>query len=628
MEKNSQFLKPFIPADDHRFQFELYTIPATSDWFSWDNIHEIEKTSLKEFFDASSLTRNPRVYKEYRDFIISKYREDPSRRLTFSEVRKSLVGDVTYLLKVFSFLDKWGLINFGAPKASDADNDGDEDQKWKVKVEDGPPHSMRVVAIPNSLKPVLLPDSVSDKSGFRDVESDFKMPPLSSHSDVYQDLIALVCGSCKGPCKSGHYEYTKDGSSILCSKCFKNGSYGVNKSADDYKFVAHNPENESHVVAWTEAETLLLLESVLKHGDDWDLVAQNVQTKSKLDCISKLIQLPFGQLMLGPSYDRFRKRDTNNITNNQKRVQGGPQATQDAKDIGSQHVELESKSQQNGDIDSEGPPPKRICITPISDSKDHEMELTKDEEEQEEPLVVLSEEIREEDTQDFVLKNHKQQDGEDSQGLEIKNYKQQDGGLEDHGPVKKGYSKPLLNMGNSLMQQIARISAVVGPHVAASAAEAAVTALCDENEIPKEIFDIEEDGKEPERIAQGNGSEMDTRPDKLEKGVIPLQLRMRATSATALGAAAAHAKLLALQEDREVESLVSAVVNTQLKKLQHKMELLKELEAIMEKESAQMVELEESLLTERMDAAQKAIDAGLGRWRDRMIAKSPVETIL
>lgn len=37
---------------------------------------------------------------------------------------------------------------------------------------------------------------------------------------------------------------------------------------------------------------------------------------------------------------------------------------------------------------------------------------------------------------------------------------------------------------------------MVGPHVTDSAAEAAVTALCEENEIPKEIFDGEENGKE------------------------------------------------------------------------------------------------------------------------------------
>ncbi|PWA41490.1 HECT-like protein [Artemisia annua] len=44
--------------------------------------------------------------------------------------------------------------------------------------------------------------------------------------------------------------------------------------------------------------------------------------------------------------------------------------------------------------------------------------------------------------------------------------------------------------------QITQISVVVGPHVAASAIEAAVTALCEENGIPKEISDTEENGKD------------------------------------------------------------------------------------------------------------------------------------
>lgn len=51
--------------------------------------------------------------------------------------------------------------------------------------------------------------------------------------------------------------------------------------------------------AWTDAETLLLLEGVLKHGDDWDLIAQHVRTKNKSECIAQLIQLPFGEHMLG-----------------------------------------------------------------------------------------------------------------------------------------------------------------------------------------------------------------------------------------------------------------------------------------------------------------------------------------
>nr|GEY59562.1 SWI/SNF complex subunit SWI3A [Tanacetum cinerariifolium] len=598
---NNHFSKPLIPADDARFEFEPYTVPSRAGWFSWDNIHDIEKAALTPFFDGSSFTRNPRVYKEYRDHIINKFREYPSRRLTFSEIRKSLVGDVSYLYKVYLFLEHWGLINYGLDKDKDNQNVSDlvkEDEKWKVKVEEGPPIGVRIVAAPNSVKAVTVKGGGGGMG-----ESEFKigMGPLGSYTDVFQEAMEVVCGSCKGRCESGRYECTKDASSVICSKCFKNGSYGKNKSIDDYKFVDSTPDSGNHVATWTEAEIFLLLQSVTKHGDDWDLVAQNLMFGSTND-------KPTNNKSTN---DKFGYQDSSNSISNQKQEQGGPPVPQEAKDV---EVELESKTQQNGDGDSEGHPAKRICIAQVSDSSDTQMEQTDN---QAAPSLVVSEETKE----------------IDGEICERKHQKQQDGDLENHCPTKSDQSKPLPNVSNSLMQQITRISAVVGPHVAASAAEAAVTALCEENEIPKEIFDTEENGgelpfstqtNEMERIAQGNDIEMQS---ESEKGVIPLPLRMRATSATILGAAAAHAKLLAIQEDKEVERLVSTVISTQLKKLQHKMKLLNEAESIMEKEFAQMTELEDSLLTERVDVIEKGIDAGVGRWKDRT-AKSQVEIIL
>jgi SWI/SNF related-matrix-associated actin-dependent regulator of chromatin subfamily C len=37
------------------------------------------------------------------------------------------------------------------------------------------------------------------------------------------------------------------------------------------------------------------------------------------------------------------------------------------------------------------------------------------------------------------------------------------------------------------------LSTVVDPHITAAAADAAITALCDENLFPRDIFDVEED---------------------------------------------------------------------------------------------------------------------------------------
>lgn len=52
------------------------------------------------------------AYKEARNFIINKYREDMSRRLSFMEVRAELAGDAGGLQRIYSFLDHWGLINY------------------------------------------------------------------------------------------------------------------------------------------------------------------------------------------------------------------------------------------------------------------------------------------------------------------------------------------------------------------------------------------------------------------------------------------------------------------------------------------------------------------------------------
>ncbi|XP_006368109.1 SWI/SNF complex subunit SWI3A-like [Solanum tuberosum] len=101
---------------------------------------------------------------------------------------------------------------------------------------------------------------------------------------------------------------------------------------------------------------------------------------------------------------------------------------------------------------------------------------------------------------------------------------------------------------------------------------------------------------------------------------------MRAATATAIGAAAAHAKLLANQEEREIEYLVSTLVEAQAKKLKRKMKHVEALNLMMEKQHGQMKDLEESLVTERMDILQKIFNSGVSRWRDHASVKSQSST--
>uniref|UniRef100_A0A7N0U7E0 SWI/SNF complex subunit SWI3A n=1 Tax=Kalanchoe fedtschenkoi TaxID=63787 RepID=A0A7N0U7E0_KALFE len=340
-------LNSSIPAEH-----ELYTIPSSSGWFDWNGIHEIERAALKEFFDSSSYTRTPKVYREYRDFIINKFREEPTRRLTFTEIRKALVGDVSLLHKVFGFLEQWGLINFGVDGVG-GELGFDGEGKVEARVEEGAPVGVRVVAMPGSGKPLSDPLLMGSNGGL--LAGGFKFPPLASYTDVFGDLMKsqlLVCSNCGDKCESGHYRSEK-GSNLICKKCYGTKNCGEGNTMEDFK------SYDNDEVVWTDEETLLLLESVAKHGDDWELIRQTVKTKSKFDCIAKLITLPLGDFVLGSDHGLINPGT--NSEHSVKDVQT-PSSKLD-ETVKTEGITTETtKPMQNGDTDFGGSPTKKICI--------------------------------------------------------------------------------------------------------------------------------------------------------------------------------------------------------------------------------------------------------------------------
>jgi SWI/SNF related-matrix-associated actin-dependent regulator of chromatin subfamily C len=90
----------------------------------------------------------------------------------------------------------------------------------------------------------------------------------------------------------------------ICLNCSKN------KDGDKEEIIENKSAAPAPVpsLAWTDPETLLLLEGVLKHGDDWDLIAQHVRTRNKTECIARLIQLPFGEHIVGPTNGKLVTR--------------------------------------------------------------------------------------------------------------------------------------------------------------------------------------------------------------------------------------------------------------------------------------------------------------------------------
>ncbi|KAK3142284.1 hypothetical protein QOZ80_4BG0344620 [Eleusine coracana subsp. coracana] len=522
---------------------ELYTIPASSGWFRWDAIHDTERQALPEFFGGAggagfgTATRNPRIYREYRDFIIGKYREDPARRLTFTEVRKALAGDVTLLRKLFAFLDASGLINFSATTSST--RPAGQQQEAGVVVE--APVGLQVTP-----RPPASYFAEEKKGG--GAESGFRLPPLTSYNDVFGEWVpgkAPICGFCGEDCKDGEFETLEDGFKV-CLKCSKTNNDNKEAAA---KCIGDKEEGGSNASgAWTDAETLLLLEGVLKHGDDWDLIAQHVRTKNKSECIARLIQLPFGEHMLG--------------TINGKSV-------------------------------------SRLLVNQTTDGK-------------------MNQQIVKESSSQIDVK-------EDSA----------DKSADEH-PTKRRRLFSSVDATTSLLEQLALLTTATSPDVLAAAADAATKALGNENPQARKAFrrserEYKNKAFSSNHVQKSNhkvgGQDMEmqgqTLTDKKQDTnfIATTAYQVRAAVATAIGVAAARAKMLADQEEREMELLMASIIETLLKKIQYKIKHFEELEAIMDQEYTTIQEIKGSLINDWLNVLGQAFQAGISLPRDEVLTQ-------
>lgn len=125
-------------------------------------------------------------------------------------------------------------------------------------------------------------------------------------------------------------------------------------------------EGDKHGAVWTEAETFLLLESVLKHGDDWELVAQSVSTKTKLDCIAKLIELPFGKVLGSATHKKGNSNDPIGNTNSLTQAESSSSENQETVKTGDQCHEKTNEVEHNGDAVENGHPLKRQRTASLS----------------------------------------------------------------------------------------------------------------------------------------------------------------------------------------------------------------------------------------------------------------------
>ncbi len=267
-------------------------IPSYAAWFDFNEINEVEKLGLPEFFNGKNRSKTPPVYKDYRDFMVNTYRLNPGEYLTFTACRRNLAGDVCAIMRVHGFLEQWGLINYQV------------DQK-PVNYTPAFTGHFRVVAdVPRGMQPFVTPTQISKvpltPSSAKGTSSQGDLPGkldqnVELRSSVYQPVLStstpsFKCATCGVDCTQHRYHSTKVRNYELCAACFRNGRFPSNLSSGD--FVRMDAAPPSLREKWSDEETLLLLEGIEMYEGDWDMVAQHVKTRTREQCILQMVQMP------------------------------------------------------------------------------------------------------------------------------------------------------------------------------------------------------------------------------------------------------------------------------------------------------------------------------------------------
>ncbi|KAI8985842.1 SWIRM domain-containing protein [Pilobolus umbonatus] len=412
-------------------QTKAVTIPSYASWFDMTTIHNIERVSLPEFFTNTNPSKTETIYKDYRDFMINTYRLNPKEYLAVTACRRNLAGDVCAIMRVHAFLEQWGLIN----------NECDP-STWPSTM--GPPFTghFRVTAdTPRGLtpfKPSIKPITTSKDQ--MNVELRQKVFESANNKDNKE----YFCTTCGVDCTRERYHSLKVKNMELCPFCYKEGRFPSTCFSSD--FIRYEPAAFKHgnedQLAWSDEETLLLLEAIELYDEDWNTIAEHVGTKTRDQCLYHFLQLPIDE-------------------------------------------------------------PYRNKLTSFGD-----------------------------DDNSNVVLEHKR--------------------------------TPFSQADNPVMSILAFLASAVDPKVASAAADAAIA--CQEQIKRKKGQDLEEMETEDEH--------------KVKKP----RTSIEKAASVALGSAAAKARSLSLIEEREIRRLVHSVIDTEVKKLEIKMQYFEELEAVLENE--------------------------------------------
>ncbi|PWY96279.1 component of the RSC chromatin remodeling complex [Aspergillus sclerotioniger CBS 115572] len=324
-------------------QTHAIILPSYSTWFDMHLIHPIEKKALAEFFNGRNRSKTPAVYKDYRDFMINTYRLNPIEYLTVTACRRNLAGDVCAIMRVHSFLEQWGLINYQVDPQTRPSNIGPPFTGHFRVVADTPRGLQPFQPGPNHFVKPGKPLPATDRAASATPATKADLN-LEIRRNVYDDKGKEItpaaddkekqtngegtangtagdatkamesaskeprkkfhCFSCGIDCTRLRFHYAKatpatanpaapDTKYDLCPNCFLQGRMPSSHSASDFVKLEESPYTiaPDKEAPWSDSELVLLLEGLENFDDNWEQISTHVGSRTKEECVMKFLQL-------------------------------------------------------------------------------------------------------------------------------------------------------------------------------------------------------------------------------------------------------------------------------------------------------------------------------------------------
>ncbi|KAL6907837.1 hypothetical protein ACP4OV_002007 [Aristida adscensionis] len=266
--------------------------PSPLRWFSWKEIHPIEKQALATFFDGKSERRTPEIYLGIRNYIMDKFHFNPQVHLESKDLTELSIGEMDARQEVLEFLAHWGLVNFHPFLPSNeecklVEENSDADTEEKVSLVEKLFHF-------ETVQSYLVP--VPNKTNFApaaQVSSLLSEPTQTDALITAESSIEYHCNYCSFDCSRKRYHCRTQADFDLCSDCYNEEKFGKGMSQSDFILMESAEVPGSGGTSWTVEETLLLLEALeIFEGAQWDDIAEHVATKTRAQCMLYFLQMP------------------------------------------------------------------------------------------------------------------------------------------------------------------------------------------------------------------------------------------------------------------------------------------------------------------------------------------------